>query len=507
MSTLYKESPLYRVAEIRALEQHLFLRKASYTVMRQAGRRLFEIIMTDYPQLSVAQTIHIVLGCGNNAGDGLILAGLLKSRGLSVVTYQVFPQGFVGDAAKAAEFMREQQVPMIPFTLFTCRSGDLVVDAIFGIGLTRPAEGLAKEAINHINFCRTAYEDVSVYAVDLPSGLLADTGRQLGDSVIADKTVTFIADKIGLHTGDGKHCAGEVVVENLDVQDSGLVVNPSVFHYHYPANDKFARLANQHKGDFGHTLVIGGGQGMFGAAALSSVSALKAGAGKVSLLTHADYCTQYHVKNTPLYEVMRCDTLPTVEVLMNFSALVLGPGLGRDAWGKHSFEQVVETVLAAQQDKGFCLPVLIDADGLWHLSSIDVTIPWLVITPHDAEAAKLLQTTVTAVCDDKITAVRQLAQRYQCIAVLKGAGTLVSDGESVWVNSSGNVNLATAGSGDVLAGIIGGHLTQLNRQINSSEDLLDVVRYGVYQHGLAADDYQSEHKTKSLRASDLWDYL
>ncbi len=503
-------SALFSIEDIWSLEQSLFIEKDSYDVMKMAGKGVFDVILADYPKPLVNQRVHIVLGSGNNAGDGLIVAGLLKSQGFSVTAYQVFTQPFVGDAEKAFMFAQQQKVPIVPFELFDCSEKDIIVDAIFGIGLTRPAEGKAQKAIQHINDCRHRYSQLKVYAVDVPSGLFADTGQALGDCVVADITITFIADKIGLHTGDGKFCSGTVSVVSLGAEAHIGQYQPTIFRYHYQDNKNITLRTNQHKGNFGHVLVIGGGRNLFGAAALTSISALKVGVGKVSLLTHEDYQNQYHIKETPLYEVMRCSTLPSVEELAIFSAVVLGTGLGRDEWGKNYFEQTLQRLSESQVHSPRVLPLLIDADGLWHLAATKINDgipPISVITPHESEAARLLNTGVAEVRSDKVTAVRQLAQRYQCIAVLKGAGTLISNGETVWINTSGNVNLATAGSGDVLSGIIGGHLAKLNRRIDTPETLLSAVLYGVYQHGLAADSYAKNHDSKSLRASELWNYL
>lgn len=272
-------------------------------------------------------------------------------------------------------------------------------------------------------------------------------------------------------------------IENI--RDNGV----RRYHYELPSVDFYN---DTHKGDYGHTLIIGGGKGMFGAAALSAVSALKVGTGKSSIYSHDLYQQQYHVADTPIYEVMKCASLTDLSA---YSAVVLGPGLGRDDWGKQVYHNVVTSL--EQSPK----PLLIDADGLYHLAlhkahanAIDI------ITPHEAEAARLLATSVTAIRDDKIAAVQALARRYHCLAVLKGAGTLVSDGTTVWQNSSGNINLATAGSGDVLAGMIGGYLAQ-------DYAPLDATLYAVYRHGSAADGYLAKHNTKSMRASDLWAFL
>ncbi len=483
---------LFSVDAVRQMEQELFTRQDSFTVMQAAARSVFDVIATALqPQCVTGKppTIHIVLGSGNNAGDGLVLATLLKQAGQSVIAYRVFDKAFTGDAEKAYQMAIQQGVCIQYFTFFTCNCGDIVVEAIFGIGLDRPITGIALAAIEHINHLKNHIDNVGVYTMDIAAGIVADTGAALGAFVQADNTITFIADKVGLHTADGKAASGMVHVKSLG---SNPPSTSDTFLYDYEKIN-FKAIANQHKGDFGHALIVGGGQGMFGAVALSAVSCLKVGAGKASIYAHPDYHTQYHLENTPLYEVMRCSDLSK---LSSYSALVLGMGLGRTTWGKATFEKTLQCA----KDK-LSMPLLIDADGLYHLANTENAGRTItVITPHEAEAARLLRTDVTHIRSDKVAAVKQLAKQFACVAVLKGAGTLISNGQQVWINQTGNINLATAGTGDVLAGMIGGYLAQ-------GLAPLDAALYGVYHHGLAADYYAEKHMGKSLRASELWGYL
>ncbi len=209
------DTPLLTVAQIRQLEQALFQTQDSYAVMQAAAQGVFEVIVADFPAPLSQQTVHVVLGAGNNAGDGLVVATLLQQRGFDVCAYTVFDSQFHGDAGKAFAFARAEQLNIQPFTTFTCQANDIIIEAIFGIGLDRPATGLAKTAIEHINACKTKQPGVRVYAVDIPAGIFADTGSAPGSAVYADTTVTFIGDKIGLHTADGKGCAGKVIVCDL----------------------------------------------------------------------------------------------------------------------------------------------------------------------------------------------------------------------------------------------------------------------------------------------------
>ncbi|MGY0398428.1 MAG: NAD(P)H-hydrate dehydratase [Ostreibacterium sp.] len=482
------DTALLTVTQIRELENALFAYQDSYVVMQTAAQALFDVIITDNPIPTFTQTVHIILGPGNNAGDGLVVAGLLKQAGFSVVAYTLFHSGFLGDTAKAYQFAKQKKVSIVPFYPFQIHQQDIIIEAIFGIGLNKPANGVAQSAIIHLNACKRDNPSIFVYAIDIPAGILSNTGVALGQATNADKTVTFIANKIGLHTSDGKACAGQVIVKTLGIKQQPSS-NISTFLYDF-SEPQLSIYRNTHKGDYGHVLITGGGKGMFGAVALSAVSALKSGTGKASILAHPKYDNQYHLDNTPLYEVMRCHQ---PHHLIPYSTVVLGPGLGRDDWGKQLFNTILSTITPAK-------PLLIDADGLWHLANINAYPIISVITPHEAEAAKLLAITLENLRENKRCAVKQLAKKYRCIAVLKGAGTLISDGKTVWINATGNVCLATAGTGDILAGIIGGYLAQ-------GFSPLDASLYGVYRHSLAADQYWSIYRNKTLKASDLWDYL
>ncbi|PID64037.1 MAG: hypothetical protein CR974_00535 [Gammaproteobacteria bacterium] len=490
MKTLPKrqETRLFSVADIRAGEQALFETQDSYAVMQAAAQAVTEVIVEDFPTPQANQCVHIMVGAGNNAGDGLLVAAQLLDWGFAVKVYRLFSQAFCGDALKAYQHAEAAGVAMHALETFAPQPNDILVEAIFGIGLDRPITGVAKTAIEHINAYKAAHPSVRIYAIDTPAGILSDTGAATGTALIADKTVTFIADKIGLHTAAGKGCAGQVIVNSLGWE--APAERASVFAYRYDAPVGNFR-DNSHKGDYGHALIVGGGRGMFGATVLAAVSALKVGVGKSSIYAHHDYASQFHLGATPLYEVMRKADLND---LAEYTCVVLGVGLGRDDWGEKHFMSTVA------QCHGEAQKLLIDADGLWHLATADIAADISVITPHEAEAARLLHCDIAAVRQDKIHAVRALAKRYHCVAVLKGAGTLISDGQTVWVNSTGNCCLASAGTGDVLAGMIGGYLAQ-------GLSTLDAARYGVFRHGLAAEHYLAAHGDKTLRASDLWQYI
>ena len=482
---------LANTSDIRRLEQALMQKQASFQVMQNAAAVVFDLIKKNHPDKSHHFTIHIILGSGNNAGDGLLLAARLKKAGYRVKAFSVFDKAFVGDAEKAYQVALNAGVNLATFSPFSCEQHDVIVEAIFGIGLNRGADGLAQQAIDYINHCRANLPGVKVYAIDIPAGILPNTGKALGSAVNADYTTSFIADKIGLHTGAGKGHAGIVINDRLQADKLSQKNSPTfLYHYQMP---KPSSQTNQHKGHFGHALVMGGGQGMFGATALAAISSLKVGVGKSSIYAHPDYDSQYHIDNTALYEVMRCLDLANLSI---YSTVILGPGLGRQPWGEELFQTSLKNLSSLRHCR-----VLIDADGLFYLANQQQDQPHIdIITPHEAEAAKLLSCDIEEIRNDKISAAKQLAEKYHCIAVLKGAGTIISDGKTCWINSTGNLNLATAGTGDVLSGMIGGYLAQ-------GFSAQDAALYGVFKHGLAADHYAQSHTGKSLRASDIWNYL
>ncbi len=455
------ETPLYSVAEIRQMEALLFVHQDSFDVMRQASQCVADTILADFPEPIPGQTVHVLLGSGNNAGDGLLAGVSLQEKGFRVMAYRLIDKPFTGDAQKAYQAALAAGLDIVTQTEDIAANGnDIVIDAILGIGLAGPLQGNLKIIVDKLNRLVDRQENITVYAVDVPTGVMADTGQCPGSAVVADKTITFIGDKIGLHSGQGKGYAGLVSCHNLGANRLQCETKPTIFRYRCETY-RWDAQRNTHKGDYGHALTIGGGKGMFGAAALSAVSALKVGTGKSSIYSDATYATQFHLENTALYEVMRCQALSDLSA---YSAIIFGVGLGRDAWGQEVFSQLEASMADTQ-------PLLIDADGLWHLAAKRFAKPISVITPHEAEAARLLDCEIKTIRENKPQAVHTLAKTFDCLAVLKGAGTLISDGRRQGFTA------------------------------------LDACLYGVYQHGLAADKYYEKHRKKSLRASDLWDYF
>jgi NAD(P)H-hydrate epimerase len=439
---------------------------AGYSLMQRAAAAAWRELTRRWPR---AQRIAVLCGPGNNGGDGYEIARLARAAGLDVELLQVGPAPRSGDAAtargawlaaggKAPEYRGE---PV---------SADVAVDALFGIGLTRAPDGTAQAAILAINAARGP--GTGVLAVDVPSGLDADRGTAPGDAVRADLTVTFIGAKPGLHTGVGPDYAGRVVVDDLQVprgvydgvESWATALVPEMLAAVLPG-----RARTAHKGDMGHVLLIGGDAGMAGAILLAARSALRAGAGWVSVATREAHAAAL----TAAQPEIMCHGVEEPRALRALferaSVIALGPGLGRSEWSRGIWSQA----MSAPQ------PAVLDADGLnWLAENPSRREDW-VLTPHPGEAARLLGRTTGDIQNDRGASARELRERYGGVAVLKGAGTLVQ-GEALALCPFGNPGMAVGGMGDVLCGLIAGLLAQgLGAE--------SAARAGVLIHALAGD--------------------
>ena len=415
-----------------------------------------------------AATPLILAGPGNNGGDAMVVARLLRQRGLA-------PQlVFCGDAAKLPAAAAAAHAAWIACggTTVDRLPADpwgLVIDGLFGIGLKRPLAGSYAAWVEQVNAAACP-----VLALDAPSGLDADSGAALGLTLRATHTITFIALKPGLLTADGPDHCGEISVDTLGVElgveldasaELGHTVTPALF---LPALQP--RRRNSHKGSFGSVAIIGGAPGMAGAALLAARAALHLGAGRVYL------GTLERLTLDPLQPELMLKT--PEQALALATCLALGPGLGDSA----TAEQLLRRGLAAE------MPLLLDADALNLLAAHPVLRNQLarraaptLLTPHPGEAARLLGCNIAEVQADRVGAARTLARRHRAAVVLKGCGSIVALPDCRWfINCSGNPGLATAGSGDVLAGMTAALLAQ---GVNPEAALLAAV----HLHGAAAD--------------------
>ncbi len=439
--------PLYRAEQVRELDRRSIEDHGidGYTLMCRAGSALFGAIRARW---SEARRLLVCCGGGNNGGDGYVVGRLALEAGMQVRIYaQSPPDKLRGDAARAFEDWRSAGGELVDRAEPT--DADVVVDALLGTGLDRPVRNDYAALIGRINA-----SGVPVVAVDVPSGLSADTGMPQGTSIRADVTVSFIGRKRGLETGRAGDFVGRLLFADLETPASiHEDLGPDAWRLDASAPRSVLppRLPSTHKGDLGHVLVCGGDHGMPGACLLAARAALVAGSGLVSIATRA----AHSIALAPgLPEAMWADGEDgeRLDALAGRAdAIALGPGLGRSEWSRSVFDRVF----------GFDGPLVVDADGLNLLAGRSGSRDEWVLTPHPGEAARLLECGVDEIQGDRFAAAREIAARYRAVAVLKGAGTLIADPSGdVAVCPFGNPAMATAGMGDALTGIIASLLGQ-----------------------------------------------
>ncbi|MCR8923115.1 NAD(P)H-hydrate dehydratase [Dasania sp. GY-MA-18] len=482
---------LYTAAQVRELDRLAMAQQgiAGFTLMRRAGRAAFEQLLRCWPEAGRRQPIVIVCGCGNNAGDGYVMASLAKQYGLAVSVLQVGDASRLqGDALLARQRALQDAVSVQAFTPGIVLEDAVVVDAILGTGLNGPVRAPQLEAINWLNQL-----SLPVLAVDVPSGLCSDTGQILGEAVNADITVSFIGLKQGLLTAAGPDVAGDVYFDGLgtmtptyaavDHQCERLLLSKCL-------SILPGRRLSSHKGSHGHVLVIGGDTGMGGAAIMAAEASARCGAGLVSCATQPNHTAAF-ISRSP--EIMANGVVSGQELeplLVHPSVLVLGPGLGKRPWGEQLLQQ------AYNSGK----PMVVDADALNMISAGRVLkkpyrSDWL-LTPHPAEAARLLGCSTEQVQANRFAAVRELQQRYGGAVILKGAGSLVaSDEAALSLCSYGNPGMATGGMGDVLSGVLGALLAQ-------GLTVAEAAKLGVCLHAYAGDIAAQQGMCGTM-ASDL----
>lgn len=476
---------LYTVEQVRALDRRAIevLGIPGYELMQRAAAAALVCLRQHWPK---ARRIAVYGGPGNNGGDGFLLAALAREAGIHAEVF-AYGESRGEDAVRARRefehgggtvhaWREDIELPLV----------DVHVDALYGTGLTR---ALAPEAATLVD--RIHATGAPVLALDVPSGVNADTGDVPGAAVQADVTVTFIAAKRGLFTGLAPGYVGSLQCEPL-----GL---PETLWQHAQADAELMRPwtlpprpRQAHKGNNGHVLAIGGDHGTAGAIRLCGEAALRGGAGLVSVATRAEHLTAL---NSARPELMVHDVNgpQALEALLpRASVLALGPGLGQGAWGHALWLTAIESGK----------PLVLDADGLNLLAREPRELPaTAVITPHPGEAARLLGCDAAAIGKDRFAAARELARRYRAVAVLKGAGSLVADPTGrVAVCPWGNPGMATGGMGDLLTGIIAALIAQ-------GCDAWQAACLGVALHARAGDLAARQGGERGLLATDLLDPL
>ena len=490
-------------AEMRAIERAAIDRLGvpSLELMERAGRAVSEAAARlERP----GGRLVVVCGGGNNGGDGWVAARLLQPSGRVRVVAVVAPKALAGDAAEMARRARAAGVLEEPFVAGgTLGAGpaDLVIDALFGTGLSRPPEGRYAAAIDAMATARRG--GARVLSADLPSGLSADTGRPLGPCVEADATVTFGLRKRGLVLFPGVTLAGVVTVADLGLPPAALEAEPEQCRLLEEPEARAlvpARPPAAHKGEAGRLLVLAGSPGKTGAAHLALLGALRGGVGLVTLASRAEVLPLALAGRPEAMSAaldgggpLGLDDLPAlVRLALSADALVAGPGLHR---GPGTGRLLRQWLSEAPR------PAVLDADAL---NALEPEPAWLgqlpapvILTPHPGEMARLCGMTAEAVQSDRIGLALERAAAWGTVVVLKGAGTVVAaPGRPAAVIPTGNAGLATGGTGDVLAGLIGALLA-------GGLTPFDAARAGAWLHGAAGDLVAGRLGQRGLLASDL----
>ena len=477
---------LYDTASTRAIDAAALdaLGISGHELMERAGEAAFATLCTRWP---AARRIGVVCGTGNNGGDGFVVARLGAAAGLDVDVRVVGDaRAIKGDAACCYERLQAAGILSAVYSA-AWSDVDVVVDALFGTGLDREVSGDQRRAVALIN-----ESPAPCLSLDMPSGINADTGCLLGLGVSATVTVTFIALKQGLLTGDGPAFAGDIAFRGLGVPAAakmGITCTAQRLDYAACIHHFNRRTRTAHKGDFGHVLAVGGAPGFSGAIRMAGEAAARVGGGLVSVATHPSHAASVNATRPEL--MCHAAAAPAdLRSLLSASVIALGPGLGQGDWSRAMF--------AAARDAR--CPLVLDADALNLLAQDPDRRDDRIITPHPGEAARLLGTSVAEVQADRFAAARAMQERYGGIVVLKGAGTIVYEPSTApLVISAGNPGMASGGMGDVLTGIVAGLVAQ-------GLSLPDAAAVGACVHAWSADQAARDGE-RGLLASDLMPFI
>ena len=482
---------IYSASQVRELDRLATaqLGVPSFELMSRAGAQALRVLRRRWP---AARTVVVLCGGGNNGGDGFVLARLAKAESLDVrVLAAAPPDRLKGDAKRAfdecvAAGVAIERYAGVPTGIDVART--VIVDALLGIGADRPLEGELAAAVAAANA-----SGAPILALDIPSGLHADTGWPLGDAIRASATVTFVGLKQGLYLGKACDYTGVVELADLGLPaDLGRGLEPKLTRLTLAELERALprRRRSAHKGTNGRLLLFGGGPGMAGAIRLAGEAALRVGAGLVYVAAHGDSVAAVRAGRAEVI-VHAIEVATELDALVALAdAAVVGPGLGQSAWARAGLRRLLDSPL----------PLVVDADALNLTAEAPVRRGRWILTPHPGEASRLLAVSLEQVERDRAAAARALATRYDAIAVLKGAQTLVAAPDGVpGVCDRGTPGMATAGMGDVLAGVVGGLLVQ-------TRDLQASARAGVLLHALAGDDAAAAGQRGTL-AADLMPHL
>ena len=471
---------VYHSQSIQAWEQRWFSQQnSSYGLMKQVAWTIAQRLISMFHEQGI-QRIAVCCGQGNNAGDGYLTAKYLTQAGFSVDIYAA-ELGASKDLHLASAEARQASLTIYSDFNFVSEY-DAYIDALFGIGLNRELNTDWQSIIQKIN----GRQGLKI-AVDIPSGLQANSGQPLPCAVKADYTFTALGLKAGLFTGQGKEFCGKVQVIDVIPADEKLqpIARISPNKISLPQRQAFG-----HKGSYGHVLIAGGHATMGGAVIMAAEAAFHAGAGKVTCVCDAKHHTAIlsRAPNIMLRDINALSAADIQALLEHADAVSFGMGLGRDAWAEQQFKTWFP--LIQQSD----VEAVLDADALWFLAEFPEKLKaYSYATPHSGEAAKLLGISTQEVEADRVQAIHWLQEKYAGQWVLKGAGSLILEDE-LWICTAGNAGMGTGGMGDVLAGMI----SSLKAQFHDTIHLHEIVTL----HALAGD-YLAQRGMRGLQAQDM----
>ncbi len=460
-----------------------------YTLMRRAGQAVLDALQLHYAD---AKSVLVLCGAGNNAGDGYVVARLAQAKGFDVrVVSMIDPERLKGDARQAWQHWQECG-ETARYKDAVIADADVIVDALLGTGLTRDVEDDWKKIIMTLN-----HTGIPVIAVDIPSGLDADTGAMSCTAVTASQTVTFIGLKKGMFTASGKACCGEISFNDLGLpEDAYATVEPDAeLLCHASQWSLPARRHDIHKGSNGHVLIIGGNYGMPGAVVLAARATLRSGAGLVSVVTRPEHidavaaaCPECMVHGSRNGEVRQ-------GLLDKADYIAIGCGLGQDAWAQRLLYIALDSTI----------PMVVDADALNLMAARDYLglTEECIITPHPGEASRCLNSVKREIQHDRFQTARLLKQKCSAHVVLKGSGTIIQQDGPPRVCAFGNPAMATAGMGDVLTGMVASLAAQ---QTVLGRELDRAVIAAVCLHAIAGD-LAADGDDRGVLATDVIEHI
>lgn len=481
---------LYTAEQVRGIDYAAIheLDIPGYTLMCRAGEAVMEAVSSRFP---TAGHWLIMCGPGNNGGDGYVVARLAAQAGMQVTVCSLAdPEKLRGDAAQAWLDWQATGGETASWPLPDDACFDLALDAMLGTGIDREVTGDIRQAIDYVNQL-----DCPRVAIDIPSGLNADTGCVMGDAVRAQHTITFVGHKRGMYTADGPDYCGSISFNDLAIPPQAskhcLDKGGRLLSVEALTTVLKPRLQNSHKGSFGHVYAVGGIKGMSGAIRLCGEAALRSGAGRVTLVTDERHADLVNLGRPELMvkAVAASGELPAIPG--SDTVIAVGPGLGTAQWSK-------SLLLACYESQ---TPLVLDADGLNVLSQLSNNESmargnW-ILTPHPAEAARLLGCSVTEIQQDRVTSAQSLSAKFGAVVILKGCGTVITDTVGQYaICPLGNPGMATAGSGDVLTGVVAALLAQ-------GHGCFDAAWVGVLVHAAAGDFAAGVHGETALIAGDI----